>query len=99
MVGDHMGILGAVVFAPFAPFLCPPPFTFPFALPLFAPFPARLRTDGASPPRLGPRAWPPEFWQSPLKPKKRELVVSRFTLLGHFRQHAGKSGPFLLHGG
>ena len=31
--------------------------------------------------------------------EKRELVVSRFTLLGHLRPHAGKRGPFLLHGG
>jgi hypothetical protein len=31
--------------------------------------------------------------------KKRELVVSRFTLLGHLSPHAGKTGPFLLHGG
>src|SRR5436853_369754 len=33
------------------------------------------------------------------KTQKRELVVSRFTLLGHLRPHAGKCGPFLLHGG
>ena len=31
--------------------------------------------------------------------EKRELVVSRFTLVGHLVPNAGKSGPFLLHGG
>jgi hypothetical protein len=40
-----------------------------------------------------------KFGQVPLGAEKRELVVSRFTLLGHSSPHAGKSGPFLLHGG
>ena len=33
------------------------------------------------------------------KHKKRELVVSRFTLLGHLSPHVAKKAPFLLHGG
>jgi hypothetical protein len=40
-----------------------------------------------------------KFGRVPRVHKKRELVASRFTLQGHLRPHAGKSGPFLLHGG
>jgi hypothetical protein len=63
----------------------------------------RVRLPAA--PRLrGPpvRArWREDLWKfaQVQKRKKRELVVSRFTLLGHLSPHAGKSGPFLLHGG
>jgi len=40
-----------------------------------------------------------KFGRVPQGPQKRELVASRFTLQGHLSPHAGKSGPFLLHGG
>jgi hypothetical protein len=40
-----------------------------------------------------------KFGRVPQGPQKRELVASRFTLQGDLRPHAGKSGPFLLHGG
>ena len=156
MVGDHMGILGAVVL------LAPPSESrrgtdrpAPAALardglagaggspPIFfyvpaqrsarsRPFPATLRTKVV---RLGPRVSVPQLppplerrrhvWSTGLvafalpreqsgrcrsgtftgisakspENEKRELVVSRFTLLGHLRPHAGKRGPFLLHGG
>jgi hypothetical protein len=48
---------------------------------------------------LGESAPTENRWPSPHNPQKSELVVSRFTLLGHLRPGAGKSGPFLLHGG
>jgi hypothetical protein len=55
---------------------------------------------GAEPYRKVWLRWNPlKFCLSTLKTKKRELVVSRFTLVGHLRRPGGKSGPFLLHGG
>ena len=40
-----------------------------------------------------------KFGRVPQGPQKSEIVASRFTLQGRLRPHAGKSGPFLLHGG
>ena len=80
MVGDHMGILGAVVLP------------FPFAVPTRAgPADRRRVVRGAG--------LCPQILTESENPQKRELVASRFTLQGLLRRHAGKSGPFLLHGG
>ena len=67
--------------------------------------------DGHPTPGCGPRETVNGSWllgttvllhgilSESLTTAKRELVASRFTLQGLLRRHAGKSGPFLLHGG
>ena len=104
MVGDHMGILGAVVLNCFPPTNCNPPFPRPLPAPRlpstppisFFPSPFGLNP---APVALVCGGVHRKFGKVPLKRKKRELVVSRFTLLGRSSPVAGKNGTFLLHGG
>jgi hypothetical protein len=122
MVGDHMGILGAVVLFTFYLFflpshtLLPLPFfsyLYIFFLPshtlfLFLPEPTDLfgrRSFGDPNSDRAPLdcccvGGPPKVCKVTLKRVWRcELVESRVIPPGPFGPSAGKSGPFLLHGG